>query len=81
MSAPSAALADRLAAVSDSPRRSAARDSILEAIGETPLVRLRKLFPDPGPRVYAKLEALNPGGSIKDRPAIAILEEALRSGA
>ncbi|HEX5758693.1 MAG TPA: 2,3-diaminopropionate biosynthesis protein SbnA [Thermoanaerobaculia bacterium] len=64
------------------PRRgAAARDSVLEAIGETPLVRLRRLFPDPGPRVYAKLEALNPGGSIKDRPALAILQEALRSGA
>jgi N-(2-amino-2-carboxyethyl)-L-glutamate synthase len=67
---------------SEPPRRSAAaRDSVLEAIGDTPLVRLRKLFPEPGPRVYAKLEALNPGGSIKDRPAVAILEESLRSGA
>lgn len=54
--------------------------SILSAIGNTPLVELRQLFADANLQVFAKLEALNPGGSIKDRPAIAILEKALRSG-
>jgi cysteine synthase A len=58
----------------------AVRTCVLATIGNTPLVRLQKLFPEPGPRVYAKLEASNPGGSIKDRPAKAILEESLRSG-
>jgi 2,3-diaminopropionate biosynthesis protein SbnA len=55
-------------------------DNILETIGKTPLVRLRKLFAGESLRVYAKLEALNPGGSIKDRPARTILEAALREG-
>jgi len=55
-------------------------DNILATIGRTPLVWLRKLFVDESFRVYAKLEALNPGGSIKDRPARVILEAALREG-
>jgi 2,3-diaminopropionate biosynthesis protein SbnA len=54
---------------------------VLSAIGGTPLVRLDRLFPGAGFRLYAKLEALNPGGSSKDRPALAIVEAGLRSGA
>jgi cysteine synthase A len=53
--------------------------SIIECIGGTPLVRLRRLFND-GPQVYAKLELLNPGGSVKDRPARYIIERGLRDG-
>jgi N-(2-amino-2-carboxyethyl)-L-glutamate synthase len=53
---------------------------ILSAIGNTPLIRLHKLLPEASFQLYAKLEALNPGGSIKDRPAVAILDEGLRSG-
>jgi cysteine synthase A len=53
---------------------------ILSTIGDTPLVRLDRLLPSAGFQVHAKLEAFNPGGSIKDRPALVILEEALRSG-
>jgi len=53
---------------------------VLSAIGGTPLVRLDRLFPGAGFRLHAKLEGLNPGGSSKDRPALAILENALRSG-
>lgn len=60
--------------------RSGHRDGIISAIGNTPLVQLRRLFPDAGFNLFAKLESLNPGGSIKDRPALAILEEALRTG-
>jgi cysteine synthase A len=56
------------------------RPGVLAAIGETPLVRLEKVCPGLPFQLYAKLEALNPGGSIKDRPAIEILEEALRTG-
>jgi cysteine synthase A len=79
--APSPAAALGLAAVAGLDRPgSPVRGSVLETIGDTPLVRLSRLFPDPGPRVYAKLEALNPGGSLKDRPALAILEESLRAG-
>lgn len=56
------------------------RDGVLDTIGETPLVRLTKLFPDLHFSLYAKLEALNPGGSVKDRPAREILRQALESG-
>jgi 2,3-diaminopropionate biosynthesis protein SbnA len=56
------------------------RDGILSTIGGTPLVRLRRFVPGAGFNLFAKLEALNPGGSIKDRPALAILEDALGSG-
>uniref|UniRef100_A0A7C3Z049 Cysteine--tRNA ligase n=1 Tax=Desulfobacca acetoxidans TaxID=60893 RepID=A0A7C3Z049_9BACT len=54
--------------------------SILELIGETPIVRLNKLNPDPRVEVYVKLEYFNPGGSIKDRPALAMIEAAEASG-
>lgn len=55
--------------------------NILEAIGETPLVELKKLLPAGRFRLFGKIEALNPGGSIKDRPAAEILGDALSSGA
>lgn len=51
----------------------------LEAVGNTPLVRLAKLFPGPT-RVYAKLEYYNPSGSIKDRIVRHIIDDAERSG-
>jgi cysteine synthase A len=54
---------------------------VLAAIGDTPLVRLERLLPDAEFELYAKLEALNPGGSIKDRPATAIVNRALAAGA
>src|SRR5579885_1149946 len=57
------------------------RDGVLAAIGDTPLIRLRRYLPEAPFEIFAKLEALNPGGSIKDRPALFILEHALRSGA
>lgn len=57
------------------------KDSVLEAVGQTPLVRLRQLFEESKVEVFGKLEALNPGGSIKDRPAYNILTHALASGA
>jgi cysteine synthase A len=55
-------------------------DSVASCVGATPLVRLRRCFPDPGVEVIAKLDLLNPGGSVKDRPARHIVEEGLRSG-
>lgn len=55
-------------------------DGILSTIGNTPLIALKRLLPSAGFQVFAKLEAFNPGGSIKDRPALLILEEAIRSG-
>ncbi len=56
-------------------------NSILELVGGTPLVRLSRLNPNPAVEVYAKLEFMNPGGSVKDRPALRMIEEAERSGA
>ena len=56
------------------------KDSILDAVGETPLVRLSRLGKDLTPQLVAKIEALNPGGSIKDRAAIALIEAAERDG-
>ena len=53
---------------------------ILSAIGNTPLVELTRIFSDKRFRLYAKLEALNPGGSMKDRPAREILMRGMRSG-
>lgn len=54
---------------------------LLALIGNTPLVRIRRLTElRPGVAVYAKLEAHNPGGSVKDRPVLRIIEDAERSG-
>ena len=55
-------------------------DSVLELIGDTPLVRLRRVAPPAGARILAKLESLNPAGSVKDRIALAMIEEAEREG-
>src|SRR5436309_11762721 len=53
---------------------------VLAAVGGTPLVELGRLYPDLDARLYAKLESLNPGGSIKDRPALEILTVAIGEG-
>ena len=53
---------------------------ILDAIGGTPLVRLRRLAPENGAEVLVKLECLNPTGSMKDRMALAMIEGAERDG-
>jgi 2,3-diaminopropionate biosynthesis protein SbnA len=53
---------------------------ILATIGNTPLVRLSKIFPEIPFRLFAKLEGFNPGGSIKDRPAINIIKKGIRTG-
>src|SRR3954462_604117 len=54
--------------------------SLLDLIGNTPLVELPRLSPKPGVRLYAKLEGQNPTGSIKDRVAKAMIEAAESSG-
>src|SRR5258708_38503591 len=59
---------------------SIAKENILSTIGTTPLVRLTRVFPDCPFRFLAKLEGFNPGGSAKDRPAVHILREAMRTG-
>lgn len=54
--------------------------SILDTIGNTPLVEITRLNPNPNVTILAKIEYLNPGGSIKDRPALYMIEEGERSG-
>ena len=54
---------------------------IIQAIGNTPLVELKRLSPKPGVRIYAKLESYNPTGSVKDRVARAMIEDAESQGA
>ncbi len=53
--------------------------SVLDLIGRTPLVELRRI-PPPGSRVIVKVEAKNPSGSVKDRPALAMVEAAEKAG-
>ncbi|RLC55262.1 MAG: cysteine synthase B, partial [Chloroflexi bacterium] len=57
-----------------------AYDSILDAIGNTPTVRLNHLSPKPEVSVYAKLEGYNPTGSVKDRIALFMINAAEESG-
>ena len=64
------------------PREPCTRESVLDVVGWTPLVRLRKLNPDRerGVEILAKLEGQNPCGSVKERVALAMVEAAERDG-
>jgi len=55
-------------------------DSVLELVGDTPLVAIRTLGEGPRAAVWAKMEQQNPGGSVKDRICLAMIEEAERTG-
>jgi len=55
-------------------------EDITELVGETPILHLRKIVPPDAADVYAKLEFLNPGGSIKDRAALGMITKAERDG-
>ena len=55
-------------------------DTVLDAVGDTPLVRLGKVARGVQPTVLAKLEMLNPGGSVKDRIGLRMIEAAEREG-
>ncbi|MST33313.1 pyridoxal-phosphate dependent enzyme [Acidimicrobiaceae bacterium USS-CC1] len=54
--------------------------SVLELIGDTPLVDVSQLSPNPRAAILVKLEGQNPGGSVKDRAALAMIEEAEKDG-
>ncbi len=54
--------------------------TIVELIGKTPLVRLNRLSPEGGATIYAKVEYFNPGGSVKDRICLNMIDEAERQG-
>lgn len=55
-------------------------DNILQTIGYTPMVRINRLNPNPSVNIFAKLEGFNPTGSIKDRIAVQMVEDAERAG-
>lgn len=57
-------------------------ESVLDLIGNTPLLEIRKITAgvSSGVRIFAKLEGFNPGGSVKDRPALRMVQEGLRTG-
>ena len=55
-------------------------DTLLGAIGKTPLIRLKKASEETGCTILGKAEFMNPGGSVKDRAALAIISDAMRSG-
>jgi cysteine synthase len=57
-----------------------AAQSILDLVGETPLLRLGRFSPEDGAEIYAKLEFLNPGGSVKDRAALGMIDAAEAAG-
>jgi cystathionine beta-synthase len=69
-----------MSAISDTAVSPIIKDSILDTIGQTPLVRLARIAARVRPQLVAKLESFNPGGSIKDRIAIALIEAAERDG-
>lgn len=54
--------------------------SVLDTIGNTPMVELKRLNPNPAVKMFAKLEGNNPGGSVKDRPALNMVRSALERG-
>nr|MDT0663574.1 pyridoxal-phosphate dependent enzyme [Micromonospora sp. DSM 115978] len=56
-------------------------DHVIDLVGDTPLVRLSPDVEDTPAQVFGKLEYLNPGGSVKDRIALTMIDEAERSGA
>jgi cysteine synthase B len=54
--------------------------TLLDLVGNTPLVEIRRINPNPAVTIYAKLEGNNPGGSVKDRPAKSMILKALQRG-
>jgi len=54
--------------------------NVLDMIGNTPLVQVKRLNPNKKVKILAKLEYFNPGGSVKDRPALQMIEDAEKNG-
>jgi len=54
--------------------------TILDTVGNTPIVEIQNLNPNPKVKIFAKLEGNNPGGSVKDRPALSMIKSALERG-
>src|SRR5476649_1880603 len=53
---------------------------VIDLIGNTPMVEIKRLNPNPNVRLFGKLEGNNPGGSVKDRPALNMIRSALERG-
>lgn len=62
------------------PSSAGRRASVLDLIGNTPMVPIRRMNPNPRVEIWAKIEGCNPGGSIKDRIALSMIEDAEASG-
>ncbi len=56
------------------------REELIKLIGNTPLVKLSRLNPNPDVEIWVKLEKFNPGGSVKDRPALRMIVDAIKRG-
>ena len=54
--------------------------NVLDTVGNTPMVEIQRLNPNPKVKVFAKLEGNNPGGSVKDRPALNMIQSAVERG-
>ena len=54
--------------------------TLIDAIGNTPMVEIKRLNPNQGVKIYAKLEGFNPTGSVKDRIAKSMVEQAEKDG-
>lgn len=66
--------------VSEKIKSNGLKQSLLDCVGNTPLIHLHRLFAHDKVKVFAKLEYMNPGGSMKDRPASYIVEHGLKEG-
>ncbi|MEK7233071.1 MAG: pyridoxal-phosphate dependent enzyme, partial [Elusimicrobiota bacterium] len=55
-------------------------ENVLEAVGNTPLIRINRLAKGLKPKIYVKAEFMNPGGSVKDRIGVAMIDDAERKG-
>lgn len=62
-------------------KRSAIHDGVIDTIGNTPIIKLGRMSPKKGVDIYVKLESENPGGSVKDRLALGVIEYAEQTGA
>ena len=61
-------------------KRTMIHDNVLQTLGQTPLIRINRLNPNPAVTIAGKMEVTNPGGSIKDRVALAMIEDAEKQG-
>lgn len=64
----------------DRPNRPEIAESLIDLFGDTPLLQLKRVAADLDCQVVAKLEMLNPGGSVKDRPALEMIRHAEEQG-